>query len=164
MADNDLLAALTKLAGPDTKLADLERLAVELELAGISGWQIERMQAAGLELRFGPDPLPRPKTWFLAVQRWPVGCRRCPAEVKRGELCNLGRLPGGEWTVECGTCRELDPRCERAQEARKRAVAKEQENGDAEQLIEAMVALSSPDLHERIEDLLLAVVAAEGRE
>jgi hypothetical protein len=161
---DSLFESLVEIAGDDVPIGDINRMAEELHAKGMKAWMLKRLANAGVSVSIGgPPALPEPKAWFVAVQRWPTACRRCSLEVPRGAFCHLGRLPDDSWVIECGDCRDgLDVHGERAQEACKRAVLKEIENGDAEDLIERMTALAPDhDAREMVEDLIALVVAQE---
>jgi hypothetical protein len=154
--------AVTEIAGQDVTLGEINRITEELHRAGVRAWCIRKLLKAGVTVSLGAPDASEPKSWFIACQRWATTCRRCSAEVGRGVLVNLGRLPSGEWAVECAECRPLDAHGERAQEACKKALLKELDGGDAEDLLSKMLD-HAPDhsAREMVEDLMMVVVAAQ---
>lgn len=159
---DSLAETVAEIAASSVPVAEIISVTNRLAGAGITASDLRAIRAAGLAITLGPDEpkLERPRIWYVAVQRWPVPCRACGVEVKRGELGSLGKLRDGTWVVECASCRAVDERSERAEAARRWALDKEMSvGGDGEELIERMVE-HAPDLREQVEDLLMVVVAA----
>jgi len=159
-AYDQLYEEVLALCGPDVTIAKVNEIVAYLHDGGVRPWTLRRLKAAGFDISFGVSGLAEPRRWFVGCQRWPTPCWRCGTEVKRGQVIALGKLDNGDWCVACPECRAVDPASEQADAARKRAVEKD---ADPEELIERMAALAAPELHERIEDLLSVVVAAQER-
>jgi hypothetical protein len=88
----------------------------------------------------------------IVVARWANGCVECGDEVRRGALAWFRRPPeGGTGYLTCSACEPLDHGWERAQEARRWALEKDD---DPEGLLEAILRETPEERREAVEDSL----------
>jgi hypothetical protein len=159
-AYDSLYGAILDLAGPDVTIAEVNRITEELHGQGVKAWMIRKIVKAGLSVSLGASGLSEPRAWYIGIQRWPVACRLCGSEIRRGSHMSIGKLPAGEWAIECAGCRAVDPSSERAKAARTWALSKDD---DPDSLLVAILDHAPVELREEIEDdLSLALEAGRG--